>query len=108
MRAITEQWKLDRIADMDRLGITRSELSRRIGVTSAAITMLFHEQTKQSRLVDLVHEALGLRPPPDIDPSSPTAEFLHRIEMASKNFTAEERDIVLMLAEKLSARGGAK
>lgn len=49
---------------MEKLGISQSELARRIGTTSAMATILFKESNQSSRLVPEVHAALGWPPPP--------------------------------------------
>lgn len=87
--------------DMKRLGITRAKLSRIIDVTTGAITTLFGPRTKQSRLVDPIHKALGLPPPRDAAAPSDVAEFLARIEESARDMGDAEKDLVLALAEKL-------
>lgn len=48
---------------MDAQGVTRAELARLVGVSDAAITQLFRQSTKQSRLVPAINRVLGLPPP---------------------------------------------
>lgn len=59
---VSEKWKRDVQEAMLEKGISRAELSRRVRVSDAAITILFRESTKQSRLVPAINRALGLTP----------------------------------------------
>jgi len=105
MRAVTPQWKADRLADMKRLGISKAKLSRLIKATSGGITTLFKPVTKQSRLVDPIHEVLGLPPPREAAAPADVADFLARIEESARGMGDAEKDLILDLAAKLARRG---
>jgi lambda repressor-like predicted transcriptional regulator len=57
------EWKRLVLSAMEQQGVTRAELSRRVGVSDSAITVLFRPTTAQSRLVPQIHEVLGMSPP---------------------------------------------
>lgn len=54
-------WKTRVRLEMERQGISRAEMSRRVGVSDAAITQLF--DGTQSKLVPKINRVLGLTPP---------------------------------------------
>ena len=103
-RPVSAEWKAARQSDMERLGISRSQLAEQIGVTRAAITMLFHPRTKQSRLVARVHAALGLPAPREASPASRIAEFLERMERVAETTSDADLDYLADLAEGFADR----
>jgi AraC-like DNA-binding protein len=59
----SDAWKRDVQDAMADQKISRAELSRRVGVSDAAITQLFKADTEQSRLVPAINRVLGMPPP---------------------------------------------
>lgn len=103
-RAVSAQWKSDRLADMKRLGVSKAELSRRCHVTTATITNLFKDDSIQSRIVDAVHAALGLPPPREAAAAAGTAEFLSKMEQLSPSITEADQELVLAFATRMSRK----
>ena len=84
---------------MDKAGITPAEMARRIGCQGSALTVLFRPETKQSRLVPLIHRELG-RPPPSTVTASD--EVLRRINARWPSLSTEQRSIIDALVDQLS------
>ncbi len=97
---VDEAWKRGVRAEMQRAGITRAELARRIGCKGSALTVLFRPETKASRLVPLIHRELG-RPPPSTVTASD--EILRRINSRWPSLSTEQRALVDSLVDQLVA-----
>jgi len=96
---VDDAWKRGVQADMRAAGISPAEMSRRIGCTPGALTVLWRPETRESRLVPAIHRELG-RPAPSTV-TSPD-EILRRINTRWPSLTAEQRAIVDMLVEQLA------
>lgn len=91
-------WKRSVRAEMKRLGISNAEMARRIGCQGSALTVIFRPETRQSRLVPLIHRELG-RPPPSAVTASD--EVLRRINNRWPDLTVEQRALVDSLVDQL-------
>lgn len=100
MWPVDQAWKTTVLADMRRLGISQAEMARRIGCKQSALTVLFRPETKQSRLVPLIHRELD-RPAP----STVTApdEVLRRINRQWPALSKEARALIADLVTQLAA-----
>lgn len=96
------EWKADVLRAMEKLGISRAELSRRVQVTDAAITILFRKTTKQSRLVPAINRVLKLTAP--TQNTGEVDELRARLDDSWANLDDEARRMVSDLAEKLARR----
>lgn len=97
---ISQGWKLRVKADMKTLGLTKTEMARRIQCAPAALTTLFGEKTQQSRLVPKIHQVLDWPPPTTV---SVPDELWRRVDEAWPLLTREERELVLSLIDQLAA-----
>lgn len=89
-------WKRKVAAAMKAKGISRAELSRRVGVSDAAITQLLRPSSPQSRLVPDINRVLGMTPPTQSDGEidEALAEFLELWE----KLDSDARKILLGMA----------
>lgn len=84
---------------MKKAGISPAEMARRIKCTPGALTVLWRPETRESRLVPLIHRELG-RPAPST--VTATDEILRRINARWSSLTEEQRAIVDALVEQLA------
>jgi hypothetical protein len=96
---IDAEWKNSVRADMTKAGISPSEMARRIGCGSSAMTVLFREKTKLSRLVHAIHRELG-RPSPEAVFAS--NRDLRRIDEAWPRLTTAQRALVISLVDEFA------
>ena len=100
MWPVDEAWKKAVRDDMKREGISQAEMARRIGCKQSALTVLFRAETKQSRLVPMIHRELGRSAPSTV--SAPD-EVLQRINRQWPALTKEQRTLVDDLVKALAA-----
>jgi transcriptional regulator with XRE-family HTH domain len=97
-------WKRQVTEAMEAAGVTRAELSRRVGVSDAAITQLFSTKTKQSRLVPDINRVLGLTPP--VQTSGESDEELAELIDIWRELSSEERKVLWGTARVLRRSKG--
>jgi AraC-like DNA-binding protein len=95
---VDEAWKRQVKLDMRLADISLAEMARRIKCSPSALTVLFREETKESRLVSGIHRELG-RPAPAMQTN--TDETLRRINMRWASLTKEQRALIDHLVEQL-------
>jgi hypothetical protein len=95
-----QSWKDEALAAMATKGITRAELSRRIGVSDAAITILFRAETRTSRLVPAINRVLGLTAP--VQSTGDADELRAELEQHWKELDDDDRRALTDLAKKLA------
>jgi hypothetical protein len=100
MWPVDETWKASVRADMQRAGISQAEMARKIGCKQSALTVLFRAETKQSRLVPLIHRELG-RPAPSTVAAHD--EVLRRINRQWPSLSKEARALIDNLVTQLAA-----
>lgn len=93
-------WKRDVLAAMEAQGISRAELSRRVKVSDAAITILFKPTTRQSRLVPAVNRVLGLTAPKQN--SGEIDELRAELDTHWQEIDDEARSTLLHMARQLA------
>ena len=98
----TPEWKTKVLELMEKLDINRAELSRRIKVSDAAISILFREETKTSRLVPLVNAVVGLAPPA-MTPAL-VDEYRSQLDQIWPDLTETDRKLLIEMAEKIAQR----
>ncbi len=106
--AIDEAWKrkiLERMRSMESGPMTRADLARAVGVTPAAITILFQPETRSTRLKAKIHKALGLvaiEPTPAVvkDPN------IRRVLRRWGDLSEANQELVLGLIEQLATKPG--
>lgn len=98
----TTEWKRKVLELMEQLGISRAELSRRINVSDAAITVLFRETTATSRLVPAVNSVVGLAPPMMLPVDSDAMR--ERLNAVWPRLSEDDRKLLLETAVKFSQR----
>lgn len=96
----TQEWKNKVLKLMRDKGISRAELSRRAGVSDAAITVLFRSTTKTSRLVPVVNGAVGL-PPPAMTPVD-LDERRAELDALWPSLSEDDRKLLLDTARKFA------
>lgn len=84
---------------MRKAGISSSEMARRIGCTPSALTVLWRAETRESRLVPLIHRELGRPAPTTV---TATDEILRRINSRWPSLNKEQRALVDALVEQLA------
>jgi len=97
---VDDAWKRGVQADMRKEGISSAEMSRRIGCTPGALTVLWRPETRESRLVPAIHRELG-RPPPAM--AITADEILRRINARWPSLSKEQRTLVDQLVDQLIA-----
>lgn len=98
----TKEWKAKVLELMEQRGISRAELSRRIRVSDAAITVLFRPETETSRLVPAINSAVGL-PQPSMVPVEADVIRAH-LDSIWPNLGEDDRRLLLEMAVKISQR----
>ena len=99
MWPVDDVWKATVRADMQRTGVSQAEMARRIGCKQSALTVLFRPETKQSRLVPLIHRELG-RPAPST--VAAPDEVLRRINRLWSSLSKEARVLIDNLVVQLA------
>ncbi len=93
---------------MAELGLTQGELSRRVGTTTAMISLLLNEQhenpIKQSRLWPRIVEVLGGTPPTVHDPGNLVDKHRQALLDSWDLLSDEDRAIVEQLIRSLTAK----
>lgn len=101
MWPVDDAWLERILAEMQRQQISPSELARRAGVTSAAISILLNGKATQSRIVPQIHDALGL-PPPVPDNAGDAVAELSRLW---PDISEGDRQLLITMAAQMAARG---
>lgn len=98
---IDDDWKQMIMERMAELGINKTDLAKKIGVTKQAMTALFAPKIKQTRLLPLVHKALKLPVPPSPGFSTHNAES---IEANFALLSDADKEIVRNLINSLTSK----
>jgi transcriptional regulator with XRE-family HTH domain len=98
---ISEQWKREIRQLMSAKDVSDAELARRVGVSRAAVGRLWMMETRQSRMVPLIHRALGL-PAPAVskERSAELAEILD----GWRDLDGPAQDAVIAMIRQLARR----
>lgn len=91
---------------MEEKGITQADLHRATGASTTAISDVFKEKTKQSRLVPRIHRALGLDPPQPPAPGNGEERdvLLRELVDAWADLPDEDREILMSFVRRAKAR----
>lgn len=104
---VSEAWRRETLADMERAGISMCEMASRIACAPTALYgLLRHGDVKTSRLVSRIHDVLG-KPAPSVDlPSTDPqlASLTERWPLLSQ----EEREYVCSFVDQRAASRKAR
>jgi transcriptional regulator with XRE-family HTH domain len=102
------KWKTWITRVMVEKGVTQADLHRATGASTTAISDLFKDKTKQSRLVPKIHKALGLDPPtaPAPKENEERDELLRELIDAWAQLVDEDRDLLIQIARRARTRSG--
>lgn len=99
----TPEWKQLVLETMRDRGVTRAELSRRVEVSDAAITILFRPDTQMSRLVPRINEVLGISAPVQLI-GDVVDEDLEELQALWKRLGKDDRKTLTDMAGVLARR----
>lgn len=104
MYAVDAEWKRRVRARMAELGINASQLAAMIGVTPSALSILWLDKTKQTRLAKRIYKALNM-----VDDTGPLLgvsrdDAFRRLTRAWPHLTDQERDLVVATSETLASK----
>lgn len=102
-RAVTDRWLEDvqRAMAAQQPPMTPAELSRRVGVSTAAMSDLLTGKRKQTRIMPAIHRVLGMVEP-ETDRGVTRDAAVRRFLRAWADLSEEDRESVLQLAERLA------
>ena len=104
---VDETWKDDVRVAMRSKGISRADLARQLGVSPAAITVLFRPETKQTRLKPAIHRILGFVEP-EASPAIPRDELWTRLKSVWSHLSDAEREHLIATGELFRAKKPAR
>ena len=105
---VTPEWRAHVLEVMAARGVSKAELSRRIGVSDAAITLLLPERAgarvpKSSALVPAIHRVLGIAVPVAPQISTEIDAVRAELDAAWPSLSEDDRRMLLDVARRLSA-----
>ena len=106
---VDDDWKKDVERRMEKQGISRADLARRIRelggqCTASAITILFRKSTKQSRLVPYVHRVLGMAETTAPVVAIAKDDAFRRLQRVWRDLTDQQREHLIATGELLAAK----
>lgn len=94
-------WRASVKKRLAELGMNQSDLARRIGASTAAVTILLSPKTRHSRLVPAIHRVLEWRPPSTSPETEALSEDLLRWERLYHQLDETARNLVMAMADKI-------
>lgn len=101
---VTEKWKDAVHERMRELGIRQADLARALDCTNSSLHALFQPNTKQSKLVPLIHKALKWPAPQPINTSPDAMEILDLLGKMDDEFKRqllEQAGLYVRMTKKL-------